>query len=360
MKKDVVVIGGGPAGLYTALHIRSRDVTLIEEHEKVGIPKHCSGVVGGFVAKEVSKLSPNLIDNYYEEIVLATPVEKIELNFKKPIAFHVNRPLLEEKLVSKVESLGHEIIYRARATPAGSRYVKINKELIEFNTLIVAEGANSVFRRILIGNKTRYLYGLQLVIKARNIMEKTLAVIYSDLNPDFFAWIIPLNDEEVQVGYASTRLREDILCKLIAKYVKIDLLRVIDKYGGLIPIHKPLKNPILNGNIVFHGDTVPLIKPYTGGGLYYIFKLSPLLGKYVDINMLNSYVYEYLRSFYVKTFFEHTLVELFRKTRYYLPVSLVNRINKLNMLLEEDYDEHYKIVLKSLVFTPIMPFLLFS
>lgn len=360
MKKDVVIVGGGLAGLYTALHIRSRDVTLVEEHREVGLPQHCAGIVGNFVAKEVLKLSSNLIDTYYEKIMLITPSEKIELNFKKPIAYHVNRPLLEKKLSTKVESLGHEIIYGARATPAGSRKVKVNKELIDFNTLIVAEGANSIFRRILIGGKTKYLYGLQFVVKARTTMEKTLMIIYSDLNPDFFAWIIPLNEEEMQVGYASYRPREEVLYKLMAKYMEIDSPHVINKYGGLIPVHKPLKNPILNSNIVFHGDSIPLIKPYTGGGLYYIFKLSPILGKYVDTNMLDSYVDEYLRNFYMKISIEYSLVELCRKTRYYLPVGLINKLNKLSVLSEEDYDDHYKIVFKSLAFIPVIPFLLFS
>jgi flavin-dependent dehydrogenase len=360
MRKDVVVVGAGPAGLYTALHIDTRKVTILEEHGEVGSPKHCSGIVGSLVAREISKLHPKIVDAYYEKTLFITPTGKIELNFKKPFAFHVNRPLLEETLATKVESRGHEIIYRAKATPVNKSSVKAKSTVIDFTTLIVADGANSLFRRFLVGDTLRYLHGLQLIVEAKNIEEKTLTIIYSNINPEFFAWIIPLNDEEAQVGYASSKPMEKVLYKLIEENTDLKLVGVKERYGGLIPVHHPLKNPVLHGKIVFHGDSVPLIKPYTGGGLYYIFRLSPILGEYVDRDDLIPYSYIYMRTYYVKNSLERLLVNFFKKMRYYLPVQLISKLNKLSFLSLNDFDEHYKILFKALVFTPFSPLLLFS
>src|SRR5437016_13481303 len=46
---DVVVVGAGPAGLYTALRAAEGglSVLVLEEHEELGVPTHCSGIVSG-------------------------------------------------------------------------------------------------------------------------------------------------------------------------------------------------------------------------------------------------------------------------------------------------------------------------
>src|SRR2546425_9289932 len=49
MLHDVVVVGAGPAGLYTALRTAEEglDVVVLEEHAEIGVPTHCTGLVSG-------------------------------------------------------------------------------------------------------------------------------------------------------------------------------------------------------------------------------------------------------------------------------------------------------------------------
>ena len=46
---DVVIVGGGPAGLYTAFRTAGAglDTLLLEEHAEIGVPTHCTGIVSG-------------------------------------------------------------------------------------------------------------------------------------------------------------------------------------------------------------------------------------------------------------------------------------------------------------------------
>jgi flavin-dependent dehydrogenase len=356
MKSDVVVVGGGPAGLLVSMYIQTRDVIVLEEHSIPGFPLHCAGIVGHYVAEEVKRLSKRLIDARYTKVYLICPGGKTLLEFKQPVAYHVNRPLLEEILSSKVESMGHKIVFNTKAKPWLRRSVKTSSGWIEYNVLIVAEGANGIFHRAFCRRQQEYLMGLQIKGRASEVEEDAVTVIYSDETPDFFTWITPLERDYVQIGYASKTPRKEKLVKICERFAGIKVTSIETAYGGLIPTNKPMKNPVLCKNIVFHGDSVPLTKPYTGGGLYYIFKLSPILAKHVEENTLEDYFKLYKR-FLLRSMIEYSLTSFMRCVGYHFPAPFISGLKRLGIVRERDYDDHHTIVLKALAFLPISPFL---
>jgi len=362
MQKDVIVVGAGPAGLLLASSIRNLDVVVFEEHSRVGFPKHCAGIVGCETAEMItSTISPKIIDYKYRDILFKTPNYTVRLVFKREAAFHVNRPLLEEALASRVEALGHRIVLNTRARPLTLGKILARGDVFKYKYLIVADGANSLFRRILINEKQCFLTGLQLRVKVRGLDNDTLYIIYTTGLPEFFAWIIPLEDEALIGAASRDPVRAQRTLQYVQRHLKISVENIYEKFGGLLPLHKPLKNPVLNGQVVFHGDSVPLVKPYTSGGLYYIFKLTPILARYLEEYKLEDYNTLYTKLFYAKTTLERISVEFLRNSkRYYLPVKVINWLKMLGLLQRKDFDNHYTLLLKLVGTIPIIGVLALS
>ena len=77
----ITIIGAGPAGSYLAwlLAKKWKDVTLIEEHDKIGNPIQCTGIVTGSIEKFV-KLRKDVISNRLNKVIIISKNNSTEVN----------------------------------------------------------------------------------------------------------------------------------------------------------------------------------------------------------------------------------------------------------------------------------------
>ena len=107
-KSDVVIVGGGPAGLYTGwkLAAAGHDVILFEEHPTVGEPAHCTGVLAREAFEDFG-LDPEAVLNDLRTVRFYAPSgDTIEYATRTVEAVVIDRPLFDRALADRAAGAG--------------------------------------------------------------------------------------------------------------------------------------------------------------------------------------------------------------------------------------------------------------
>jgi len=267
----VAVVGAGFAGLATSIKLsRAAKVTLFEEHEEVGVPEHCTGIVSGRVWEELgSYVSKSVKEGDLSEFFIGLPSGKgVTLKGPKDFAVRLDRKRLEEEMLETALSMGVE--WRVKlitdVTPKGSVHGQ------SFDRVFLAEGWRAeLSSRLGIAARPRRLYGLNVEVRGRAAHPGRVEVWFDKaLAPGFFAWVVMLEEKAV-VGTAAVRGYN--VEKLLSSTLEVARRRglvegeAVKRYGGVIQTGPPVLAPCLRA-VCSAGDAAGLNKPVTGGGLY--------------------------------------------------------------------------------------------
>src|SRR3989441_6477320 len=127
MLHDVVVVGAGPAGLYTALRTAEEglDVVVLEEHQEIGVPTHCTGIVSA-ETNRLYKIPEDVVLNRPPSCLVISPGGRIaELEDPGEEIAVLDRAGLDRALAASVVEAGG-------GGPTGGRggYVRHGRPLV--------------------------------------------------------------------------------------------------------------------------------------------------------------------------------------------------------------------------------------
>jgi len=354
---SVLVVGAGPAGLLTAIFVRKREVVVFEEHREVGKPKHCAGFVGEDTAKTYASIAGfSIIDNEYDTLVFHTPKGSFELSFRKPIVYRVDRPMLEEKLLDRALAKGVRVEFGKRVKPGSSvGEVVVDGVTKSFEVIVAADGSASLFRKKYYGGYASKLIGVQYVYRAEGLDDSVIHLFFNEITPEFFQWLAPLDSDRVLIGLATRKysVHPEALVKWIARRARVKLGSRVEVFGGLLPRDKPVKNPVYADKVFFIGDSVPHVKPFTGGGLRLISILAPVLAKSLDKGSPTEYVRLH-KALIKRVAVEYAATRIVERIGYWLAPAAAAQLHGLGLLTSSDYDNHYAVVLKTLALSPVL------
>ena len=277
-KFDALIVGGGPGGLFAARQLaRAGFAALVcEEHDQIGVPTHCTGVLGVDSFDEFD-LPRSAILNTLTTVRFVSPGGQ-DIRYTPPAeeAVVLDRAAFDRRLAEDARGNGAEIRFSSRVTQLdisddGVR-ATAGDRAVQARMAILACGASyTLQRRFGLGLPSAFLNTAQRELPARYLRDVEMH-FGSEIAPGGFAWAVPVRRADgpyVRIGVMATSdaptRYDEMRRRLRAEWgLSPDEAPPRQKYLPLGPIDRTYADRLLVA-----GDAAGLVKPTTGGGIYY-------------------------------------------------------------------------------------------
>lgn len=275
----ITIIGSGPAGSYLAylLAKKGKDVAIIEEHEKIGSPVQCTGIVTGSIDKFV-KLPNNVIANKCSKVIVVSKNNKIVANTEEIVMW---RNKFDEFMAHKAIDAGVKILTNHQFINFnGKNSIRIknknkNKlQEIKSEMIIGADGPSSaVAKATRLEANSKFYIGMQAKVKLKMDFD-AFETHFGSGFPNFFGWCVPESEDTVRLGLGSFYNTKDHFYKFLEH--RTGNKEILCWESGIIPVYEPNKI-IQKDNVYLIGDAASQLKATTGGGIIPSLKAAQTL-----------------------------------------------------------------------------------
>ncbi len=276
---DALIVGAGPVGSHVATKLAGlgHKVAVFEEHEQIGQPVCCTGIIGRECADQFC-VPQELLQKQANSAKLFTPSGSwLRLWKEEPQAYIVDRAAFDASWAQRAQREGVDFFLGCRVSDIEVSNTGIRMELdqqgqkadVKGQTAVIATGfASSLPQKLGLGPVADFVAGAQAEVELRNSTE---VEVYFGRNiaPGFFAWLTPTTQGKALAGLFSRKNPRAYLqgfLELLSCQGKITSARAEATYDGI-----PLRpRPRTYGErVLVVGEAAGQIKPTTGGGIFY-------------------------------------------------------------------------------------------
>lgn len=377
---DVIVVGGGPSGVVSAMTIAKQGFSVIlldrKSRDKIG-DKTCGDAVDKAAFQRVKdgigidfpfdeELSENI-----EKMSIAVGDIGNKITLEAP-GFLVDRLHFGQRLLRMAEEKGVEIIDSATVRGllfeekngekyvSGVKYLKSGEHEIFSKFVVDASGAYAVVRKLL---PEEFLFGgikheldpdeqwpsyREIIeLKEDHIYHNEIILKYDDdYPPPGYFWVFSKGDRKLNVGIGWAKSQAGLgpmkkaYLKEMEKYYPRDSYTVLKQGGGQIPFRIPFDNLVFNGGALV-GDAACMVHPLTAEGHGPALDTAWRLGNIIvdalkvdkqSVDVLWPYNVEISKHYARK----HAEAELFRRMMEKVGVKGLNYLFTANIFKEEE------------------------
>lgn len=342
---DVCIVGGSIAGNYLCYLLSKFNfkVAVVEEHEEIGLPFECAGIISQKLG-ELIDLPKQIVLNRVETAKIVAPRGiSIKLSGEER-PYIIDRVALDKLFYDKVKDLENVRYFlkekfrtfsKVKESGGNSVIIVTSKRKIKSRLLVGCDGPLSSVGRQL-GVKNDIIYGTQIRIKAQFPTNEAL-MWFDPRWKELFGWIVPEGKNGIyRIGMGA---RNNIASnfKVFLDNLGVSADERIDRQGGIIPLGT--MNHVAFDNVMLLGDSAGQVKATTGGGIVMLLTAAKYAAHAVK-KCFNA-------NNFSKAFIEHHYEYPCRKT--------LNRQLKIHLIISkvfehftnEDYETFFQIVKSS-------------
>ena len=298
---DALVIGAGPAGLLAAQEIAQKgySVGVFEEHQTVGEPDHCAGLLSITGLKSLGLKPPeDVIQNRVIGAKIHAPSgHSICIDRGNREAVVVDRRKFDAWLAEVAIEYGASVFTNTkvrRVLPTKNQGFHIQAREGDSLTdttaeiIIDAEGSRCIISKSMglpVVPKSSKFPAYQYEVANADIESDYVEMYYGRrLAPGFFAWIIPLGEGKARVGLAAMSQAKIRLEAAMRHHPqigqKLKNVKIERGLGGIVLLGLPI-NRTFKDRFLVVGDAAGMVKPTTGGGVIMGGLAAQIAGKIV-------------------------------------------------------------------------------
>jgi len=300
-KTDIAVVGGGPCGSFSAFTAArlGAEVSVLEEHKEIGIPKHCTGHLSIAGLKRLGVSLPHgIIENEIKGAIFHSPLgKKFVIRRSSPVTCVVNRELFDKYISNLAMKSGVRYFLESRVKSflfdsgfvAGVAFRKGRTEKSLASSVVIdAEGCSSTLLRrtgLQTLDNSMVVNAIQAEVDRVDEADLDMVEVYLGRKyaPGFFAWIVPKRDASAKVGLATRAGNpREYLHRFMGKHPvaskKLKKSKVTNLSVHPITLGGPIPKTYSNGLLVA-GDAASQVKPTTGGGVIVGLSCSRIAGE---------------------------------------------------------------------------------